>query len=73
MEVLINLFLVKAGLLDEETDEADDSQAGHSEANSVVPWEASILLNRRGSRLCDSLEEDCTVFVSLVGPILVLV
>lgn len=73
MEVLISLFLFKAGLLDEETDEANDSQASHSEANSVVPWEASILLNSRGSRLRDSLEEDCTVFVSLVGLVLVLI
>jgi hypothetical protein len=73
VEVLINLILVKAGLLDEESDEANYSQAGHSEANSVVPWEASILLDSRGSRLRDSLKEDCTVFVSLVGPILKLV
>jgi hypothetical protein len=55
MEVLISLFLFKAGLLDEETDEANDSQASHSEADSVVPWEASILLDSRGSRLRDSL------------------
>jgi hypothetical protein len=73
VKVLINLVLVKAGLLDEETDEANDSQADHSEADSVVPWEASILLDSRGSRLLECLEEDCTVFFSLVGPILVLV
>ena len=73
MEVLINLILFKAGLLDEETDEANDSQADHSKADSVVPWEASVLLDSRGTRICDSLEEDCTVFVSLVGPILVLI
>jgi hypothetical protein len=73
VEVLINLILFKAGLLDEETDEANNSQAGHGEANSVVPWQACILLDSRGSRVGDSLEEDCTVFASLVGPILVLV
>ena len=72
MEVPIILILVKAGLLDEECDEAKDSQAGHSEADSVVPWEASILLDSRGSRLSGSLEEHSTVFVSLVGRILLL-
>jgi len=73
VEVAIILVLVKAGLLDEESYKAKDSQASHSEADSVVPWEASILLDSRGSRLSDSLEEHSTVFVSLVRPILVLV
>jgi len=73
VEVSISLILVKASLLDEESYEAKDSQGGHSEADSVVPWEASILLDSRGSRLSDSLEEHSTVFVSLVRPILVLV
>ncbi len=73
VEVLINLVLFIAGLLDEESNEANDSQASHSEADSVVPWEASFLLDIRGSWLHDSLEEDSTVFVSLVGPILVLI
>jgi hypothetical protein len=73
VEVPIILILFKAALLDEECDEAKDSQAGHSEADSVVPWEASILLDSRGSRLSGSLEEHSTVFVSLVGRILLLV
>ena len=73
VEVPISLILVKAGLLDEESYEAKYSQGGHSETDSVVPWEASILLDSRGSRPRNSLEEHSAVFVSLVGPILVLV
>ena len=73
MEVLIILILAIASLLGEESDKAHDSQAGNSEADSVVPEEASILLDSRGSRVRGSLEEDCTVSVSLVRRILELV